>query len=73
MRVIISIQDFPKLSLGDLTQMNIGTYQLKQLQSYVLEHMSDDGSFRVRVANDRADMIRASVQSRRSNNNKYDV
>ena len=68
-----AIPDFPKPSLGDLTQMNIGTYQIKQSKSYVLEHMSDDGSFRVRVANDRADMIRASVQSRYSNNNKHDV
>ena len=68
-----AIQDFPKLSLGDLTQMNIGTYQIKQSKSYVLEHMSDDGSYRVRVANDRADMICANVQSRHSNNNKHDV
>ena len=35
--------------------------------------MSDDGSFRVRVANDRADMISDSGQSRHSNNNKHDV
>ena len=68
-----AIQDFPKLSLGDLTQMNIGTYQIKQSKSYVLEYMNDDGSFRVRVANDRADMIRASVQSHHSNNNNHDV
>ena len=42
-----AIQDFPKLSLPDLTQMNIGTYQIKQSKSYVLEHMSDDSSFRI--------------------------
>ena len=35
--------------------------------------MSDDGSFQVRVSNDTANMIRASVQSRSSNNNKHDV
>ena len=68
-----AIQDFPKLSLPDLTQMNIGTYQIKQSKSYVLEHMSDDSSFRIRVANDSTDMIRASVQSRHSNNKKHDV
>jgi hypothetical protein len=68
-----AIKDFPILSINDFTQMNFGSYQLKQAKSYVFEHLNGDGTFRVRVTKNKADVMRASIQSRHTNAKKYDV
>jgi hypothetical protein len=68
-----AIKDFPILSISDFTEMNFGSYQLKQAKSYVFEHMDNDGAFRVRITKSNADIMRASVQSRHTNAKKYDV
>ncbi|CAF2624748.1 unnamed protein product [Rotaria sp. Silwood2] len=68
-----AISDFPKMNFNKLQELTLGIYQLKQARSYTTEHVSSNGAFMVKVANERPDLIRAQVQSRHKNSTNYDV
>ena len=61
------------MTFNDLQELTLGIYQLKQARSYTIEHISSNGSFRVKVANERHDLLRAEIQSRHKKGTKYDV
>ena len=49
------------------------TPPLKQAKKYATEHLSDDGSFDIKVAKQRDDLVRAQIQSQHKNSILYDV
>ena len=49
------------MTFNDLQELTLGTYQLKQARSYTIEHISSKGSFRVKVANEHHDLLRAEI------------
>ena len=68
-----SINNFPKMNFDELQELTLGIYQLKQARSYSIEHLSDDGTFLVKVTNQRQDLLRVWIQSRHRNAVKYDL
>lgn len=67
------VKDFPHLTFNELNDLTLGTFQLKQAKKYAIEHLSNDGSFDIKVAKQRNDLIRAQIQSRHKNSILYDV
>jgi hypothetical protein len=63
--------EFPKMSLDDLRLLFFRTYQIKQVRSYVEEHLDADGDFIVEINNSIDDIVRCSIQSGHSNANIY--
>ena len=57
-----ALPTFPKMNFNELQELTLGIYQLKQARSYTTKHISSNGSFMVKVANERRDLIRAQVQ-----------
>ena len=51
----------------------MGTYQLKQAKSYTVEHLSADGKYAVVIAKNRADLLKAKIQSRHKSSVSYDI
>lgn len=39
------LADFPQLTIDDLREITLGTYQIKQAASYTAEHLDDDGKY----------------------------
>jgi hypothetical protein len=68
-----AVPDFPRLSYDDMVAITLGTYQLRQARCYAIEHLSDNGSFAMKIANQRKDIILGKIQSKHSNRKKYDV
>ena len=62
---------FPKVSLDELRLLFFGTYQIKQARTYVEEHFDTDSDFIVEIDNSIDDIVRCSIQSRHSNENRY--
>ena len=73
MDAVNTVPSFPKMNFNELQELTLGIYQLKQARSYTTEHFFSNGSFMVKVANERRDLIRAQIQSRYKNVIKYDV
>ena len=81
------IQGFPVLSEDDLYRISLGTYQIKQVKSYYGEHMATNGRFIFQVSRNITAtnierygifvedpiLIKARIQSRHVNRNKYYV
>ncbi|CAF4651087.1 unnamed protein product [Rotaria sp. Silwood2] len=68
-----SVKDFPHMTFNELNDLTLGTFQLKQAKRYAIEHLSNDGSFDIKVAKQRDDLVRAQIQSRHKNSILYDV
>ena len=73
MNVTNSTLNFPQMNFNELQEITLGVFQLKQARAFVAEHMSSYGSYSVKIANQRRDLLRAQVQSRHKTNVKYDV
>ncbi|CAF2672623.1 unnamed protein product [Rotaria sp. Silwood2] len=67
------VKDFPRMTFNELNDLTLGTFQLKQAKKYAVEHLSNDGSFNIKVAKQRDDLIRAQIQSRHKNAILYDI
>ena len=67
------VNDFPKLSEEELTNITIGVYQLKLARSYSSEHLSEDGEYSIMINSDVDDVIRARIQSRHTSSKSYFV
>ena len=65
------ISDFPKLTLEELTSLTLGVYQLKQAESYSMEHQDKDGLYQVFTHKDSADVLRVKIQSRHTSSKVY--
>ena len=68
-----SVKDSPHMTLNELNEFILCTFQLKPAKKYAIEHLSDDGSFDIKVAKKRDDLLRAQIQSRYKNSILYDV
>ena len=68
-----ALPSFPKINFNELQELALGLYQLKQARSYTTEHISSNGSFMVKVVNERRDLIRAQIQSSHKNVIRYDI
>ncbi|CAF1584985.1 unnamed protein product [Didymodactylos carnosus] len=49
------INDFPKMTFDELQELTLSCYQLKQSKAYTTEHLDQDGSFLVKVTNQKQD------------------
>ena len=63
--------EFSKMSLDELRLLFFGTYQIKQKRTYAEEHFDMDSDFIVEIDSSIDDIVRCSIQSRRSNAHKY--
>ena len=68
-----SVKDFLHMTFSELNELTLSTFQLKQAKKYAIEHLSDDGSFDIKVAKQRDDLLRAQIQSRHKISILYDV
>ena len=67
------VEDFPRFSLDDLMDLTLGVYQLKQANSYTIEHLDFDSSYHVKVVVHEKSMFRAQIQLRHANAVLYHV
>ncbi|CAF4633414.1 unnamed protein product [Rotaria magnacalcarata] len=68
-----SVKDFPRMTFNELNDLTLGTFQLKQAKKYAVEHLSNNGSFNIKIAKQRDDLIRAQILSRHKSAILYDV
>ncbi|CAF3659116.1 unnamed protein product [Rotaria socialis] len=68
-----SVKDFPRMTFNELNDLTLGTFQLKQAKKYAVEHLSNNGSFNIKIAKQRDDLIRAQILSRHKSATLYDV
>lgn len=68
-----SIPDFPQLTLHELTHLTIGSYQLKQAQSYAEEHTARDGMYQLFVHRQERNILRLQIQSRHTSSKVYNL
>jgi len=68
-----TLKDFPKLTLNELRNLTLGTYQIKQAKSYTEEHFNDSGLYELLVHKERSDIIRVQLQSRHTSSKIYNA
>lgn len=68
-----TLSDFPKLTMEELTQMTIGSYQIKQAQSYTEEHIADDGIYQLFIHRQERNIVRLQLQSRHTSSKVYNL
>jgi hypothetical protein len=68
-----ALNDFPIFSYETLMDLTLGIYQLKQSKSYAIEHLDPNGEYYVKVSNQEKNLLRARVQSRHSQSEKYNL
>lgn len=68
-----AVSDFSRLSMNELTQLTIGSYQLKQAKSYTGEHVHDDGLYELSVHKQCRNVIRVQIQSRHTLSKIYNL
>lgn len=68
----LSIRDFPILSMEDLKQITLGTYQIKIAEKYISHHMKEDSTFGIFIYRENECLIRARIQSRFSKSKTHD-
>jgi len=69
---LCKFNDFPRLTLEELYQITLGTYQLKQSLSYIAQHMSTNADYSFEARKDK-DVIRVQMVSRHSSTVKYNI
>jgi hypothetical protein len=68
-----SLPDFPQLTLDELAHLTIGSYQLKQAQSYAEEHTAGDGMYELFVHRQERNILRLQIQSRHTSSKVYNL
>ena len=61
------------MQIEDLRLPFVGSYQIKQCQTYAEEHLHVNGDFAIQVSQETDDIIRCASQSRHSNSTRYYV
>ncbi|KYN16531.1 hypothetical protein ALC57_11215, partial [Trachymyrmex cornetzi] len=64
---------FSEANEEELTQMTIGSYQIKQAQSYTEEHIADDGIYQLFIHRQERNIIRLQLQSRHTSSKVYNL
>ncbi|XP_058802355.1 uncharacterized protein LOC131670634 [Phymastichus coffea] len=65
------IQDFPEMTMKDLIRLFTGTYQMKQVISYLAEMMGETNEFNVGYCKISSDLLKVEVKSRHRENTVY--
>ena len=65
--------DFPRLTMADLIDITLGSYQLKMAKSYITEHLNNKTVFEVCIDEEEPHLIRLKVQSRHVSRKAYNV
>ena len=68
-----AIWDFARLTLKQLNSITLEIYQMKQARCYTIDHIRQDGTYIVKVAKQRANLLRAQIQSRHRNAVSYNI
>lgn len=68
-----TINDFPRLTEGEIRNLTIGVYQMKTAKSYAAEHLTDEGLFEILVSDDIPNIVSAKIQSRHTSSKKYSL
>jgi hypothetical protein len=68
-----ALNDFPIFSYESLMDLTLGIYQLKQSKSYAIEHLDPNGEYHVKISNQEKYLLRARIQSRHSQSEKYNL
>ena len=63
--------DFPVISEEYLSSLTLGTYELKQARCYTLEHLSENGDYKIEIHPEAEDLLRVRIQSRHSGFKRY--
>lgn len=63
---------FP-LSEEDVRQLTFGTYQIRQANSYIREHVDETGQYAIDVSQMESDLIHCRLQSRHSSSTLYNL
>ena len=67
------LNDFRIFSYESLMDLTLGIYQLKQSKSYVNEPLDLNGEYRVKVSSQEKHLLRARIQSRHTQSEKYNL
>ena len=67
------LNDFPIFSYESLMNLTLGTHQLEQSKSYAIEHLDPNGEYHVKVSNQEKYLLRARIQSRHTQSEKYNL
>lgn len=65
--------NFPTLSEEDVRQLTFGTYQIRQANSYIREHVDETGQYAIDVSQMESDLIHCRLQSRHSSSTLYNL
>ena len=68
-----TIRNFPVVTLNQLNEITLEWFQVKQAKRYTTEHLSANGLFTVKLAKQRANIVRAQIQSRHRNTVLYNL
>ncbi|XP_018401795.1 PREDICTED: uncharacterized protein LOC108778963 [Cyphomyrmex costatus] len=68
-----AFNDFPKLTMDELTLLTLGVYQIKQAKSYTFEHLHDDGMYSLFIHKQERSIIRLQIQSRHTSSKLYNL
>ncbi|XP_061170430.1 uncharacterized protein LOC133179753 [Saccostrea echinata] len=65
--------NFPALSEEDVRQLTFGTYQIRQANSYIREHIDETGQYAIDVSYVESDLIHCRIQSRHTSSTLYNL
>lgn len=68
-----SVCNFPKMTEGEIRDLTLGVYQIKQAKNYTLEHSSDKGQYDIYLSTDTEDLLKVKIQSRHTTSKQYNV